>query len=205
MFLLITHAHTHLAARIGRGDALSVLCSRCPPALPAVSLSARHRRDLERYQTLAHEDFTWVGTCKYVFFPVHPMSMAPLGALSFADLVLHFQSNPEAAVLLWGAPQDLVDALTYDFCRPAFGALQQPQDVQTPLPVYGRALPRPHVMAGPGPAAVKPMQLREDEQRGFYSTYLDALPPAAQADLGFAPWRGCVVCWCCADESDGVR
>ena len=108
-------------------------------------------------------------------------------------------------MLLWGAPQEQIDALTYDFCRPAFGSLQQPQHVQTPLPVYGRALPRLHVMAGPGPAAVKPMQLSEDEQRGFYSTYVDALQPAAQADLGFAPWRGCVVCWCCADESDGVK
>jgi len=158
------------------------------------------RRDLERFHSLSHADFSWVGTCKHLIFPVHPAHGAPLSALSFADLVLHFQTSAEASVLLWGVTQDQVDALTYDYCRPVRGSLRHP-DGTAPAD-YARRLPR-LIVSGAGPVTVPPMHLTEEEHRGLYSTFIDAPPASEQASDGIAPWQGCACCW--AREAHGIE
>ena len=122
--------------------------------------------------------------------------MAPLSVLTFADVVLHFQSSPDASLLIWGAPdRRSLDSLTYDFSRPTHGTLKQPRDWPS-RPEYIKQLPRPVGAAAPGQQT---MGVSQAEAIGLLSIYLDDTPEEEQKKSGTAPWVA-FACCCAWDE-----
>lgn len=151
--------------------------------------------DLERYKSLSHEDFTWVGTCKHLFFPVHPNQMAPLSALDFCDLILHFQSSPDASMLIWGGDYPSLDALTYDFTRPVRGTLTGPQHVQPAE--YIRLLHPPK--ENQNDKENNKHKLSPEERAGLHEIYIEKI--TSEENKLYAPWIGCAWPCCVSDET----
>ena len=146
--------------------------------------------DLERYRTLSHDDFTWVGTCRHVIFPCHPDQNATLSAMSYADFILHFQSHKDASMFLFGVDQQALNGLMFDFSRPAVGTLKN-KDMQQSRAEYVNLLPAHPVT-----------QTMDDEVKtGLYKIYLPDPPPSSPVSSGDSDrsWRGI---HCCPTDGD---
>ena len=117
--------------------------------------------------------------------------------LTFADVVLHFQSSPDASLLIWGAWITELDPITFDFTRPTLGTLKHAEG--TVRPEYIKALPRPRA-AAPAAPGQQEMEVNMDEARGLYAIYLDDTPEEEQKKNGTAPWVA--FSCCCASEDD---
>ena len=78
--------------------------------------------DLQRYRGMASPVASWLGKCRYVWFPA-VTGHSSLSAFRLFDFRAHLAHDPSNASLFIGAEKRHLDFLLYDFVNPVAGSL----------------------------------------------------------------------------------